>query len=648
MQGKWEIIGDLGEQALLLPDAVTRGLEANDRLRYCFRLLELAERHAREPGAELSTQRAEREAIGIEEPELDEVVPESRCEDGIFRIPHADRIHRLMVECVDDMLAPLVIAGFAGAGPPPAVVFRDRLQAILSVLPAVAGDRVAPSYVAGTIRTDRPDSLHRLVADVQGELNRLQQSLSRETIDGAQVYRISEEDRALVRCYMAGVNETAALKFDHAALGTTATRSGDILLIRSDIGAAEAHVLVVRVAGLTCTVTHADPHLQRARFFQGLLARFGVEWVETHAREARWREQGEAYHVCTGRVALRDAGQLQGFLTLLGSRIVFLIDWNRARKRLRNFVDGAGCIEVLRWAADQHHGHRAFLLLGGERLVYEAVEHATPSPIRYGQRLDEVLGREEAVAFLKFVLRVTSEGLRQRRSERLIHDEIRAELSGRFQTPDQVLLGVAVEHAMRISEVAGVVREGLRAANGDRAGALARNAQLASRWEQEADDLLDRGRGLAQASGAHVYGRVLSEADDAADGLEEAAFLLTLLPAEAAMAPFRGPLEDLAGLVHAAAEAWGRCLAAASTARKRRASDELQLVLEAVDKVVTTEHEVDDAQRAVTAALFRGSADGRVIQLLLLVAQALEQASDALAHAALRLRDHLLEDPSFR
>ena len=38
------------------------------------------------------------------------------------------------------------------------------------------------------------------------------------------------------------------------------------------------------------------------------------------------------------------------------------------------------------------------------------------------------------------------------------------------------------------------------------------------------------------SSGAHVYGRVLSEADDAADGLEEAAFLLTLLPVEAAMA----------------------------------------------------------------------------------------------------------------
>jgi hypothetical protein len=32
-----------------------------------------------------------------------------------------------------------------------------------------------------------------------------------------------------------------------------------------------------------------------------------------------------------------------------GSRIVFLIDWNYMRKRLRGFVDKARAIDVLKW-----------------------------------------------------------------------------------------------------------------------------------------------------------------------------------------------------------------------------------------------------------------------------------------------------------
>ncbi|HTN54032.1 MAG TPA: hypothetical protein VML50_16615, partial [Anaeromyxobacter sp.] len=181
------------------------------------------------------------------------------------------------------------------------------------------------------------------------------------------------------------------------------------------------------------------------------------------------------------------------------------------------------------------------------------------------------------------------------------------------------------------------------------AGLTCTAARLASTWEREADELVDRGRNLSQGSGdAHAHGRVLAEADDAADGLEEAAFLLTLLPAAEAMTAFRAPLEELAGLLHAAADEWRSCLAAALAARKRRARDELQAVLESVDRIATFEGEIDDAQRAVTVSLFRGEADGRVIQLVLLVAQALEHASDALAHAALSLRDHLIDDPMFR
>ena len=50
-----------------------------------------------------------------------------------------------------------------------------------------------------------------------------------------------------------------------------------------------------------------------------------------------------------------------------------MIDWNKARKALRNFVDDDAAIAVLRWAAAHDYGHRGFLELGGAELIYEAV-----------------------------------------------------------------------------------------------------------------------------------------------------------------------------------------------------------------------------------------------------------------------------------
>ena len=52
---------------------------------------------------------------------------------------------------------------------------------------------------------------------------------------------------------MRGPNRTAPLKFDHPGLATSATRDGDRLVIQNDIGANDAHVLVLSV-GL-CDVT---------------------------------------------------------------------------------------------------------------------------------------------------------------------------------------------------------------------------------------------------------------------------------------------------------------------------------------------------------------------------------------------------------
>ena len=53
----------------------------------------------------------------------------------------------------------------------------------------------------------------------------------------------------------------------------------------------------------------------------------------------------------------------------------------------------------------------AFLELGGERLIYEALELASSIPLRYGEPLHEILGREQTMEYLQFVLRTASKGL---------------------------------------------------------------------------------------------------------------------------------------------------------------------------------------------------------------------------------------------
>jgi len=284
-------------------------------------------------------------------------------------------------------------------------------------------------------------------------------------------------------------------------------------------------------------------------------------------------------------------------------------------------------------------GHRAFLQLGAERLVYEAIESASPTPVRYGQRLDELLGREAAVDHLRSVLRATSDGLRRGRSERFIRDELRADLLGRFETLEHGVLALAGEHAVLVGGLAGAVRDAVGETPPDEA--LSRRA---AEWEQRADDLVERVRTLARRSPrAKLYARLLGEADDVADDLEEAAFLLGLPAARAEGAP-RAALRPLAALLVAGAEAWRDCLAASAGVTRGGAREDLQTFLEAVDRVVVVEHQSDEAERRVTALLLGGGVEPHQLLLFSRATEALERAADALAHGALLLRDHFLTE----
>lgn len=541
------------------------------------------------------------------------------------------------------MQAPLTLAATADAE-----ALSARARTLGANLPDFAEDRVPAGAIDAITLADRRrgDSLHLLVMDLHKALNALQGQIATEDVDGARAWRIAEEDRPLLRAFMAGVSQTAPLKFDHPGLGTTATRMGEQLVIQNDIGTTDAHVLVLQITGLTAALTYTDVHAARVKFFQSLFKPFAVRWDETTARHSEHLVEEPNYYLCVGRFEAANREALGRYLTFLGSRIVFLIDWNRARKCLREFLRKEDVVPVLKWAADQNLGHRGFLSLGGEALLYEAIEFAQQTPLRYGERLYEAIGGDVAATYLKFVLRATAEGLLQGRSERFIRDEIKAELAGCFHSAMENLLAIAASHAALVFELATAVREGL-IAYGEPGSAerLARTAQRASKWEREADALVSETRSLVQHSHKPgIYLALLRESDDAADALEEAAFFMTLLPKVAPPGSMLEPLQSLAALLVGDAQEMVKGIEAASHVQRAGAREDLQDFLEAVDRIVAIEHETDAAQRSITSALILEAPDFRALQLLLFLANALEEAADALLRSALILRDYLLNE----
>jgi uncharacterized protein Yka (UPF0111/DUF47 family) len=643
MPAKTQIIGELGQDALLLPDRVQSALTANDRIKLVFTLLQEAERHADHPDRPQAPFIGQ--ALGADGAvDAQRAIAESRrLGDGSLLVPGASRLRALIAEDLAAMLAPLTLADAADAK-----ALAARQAALLAALPGFAEDRIPAGIVDAVTAADRRrgDSLHLLVMDLHKAINALAGGLVEEDIDGARAWRIADGDRSLVRAFMAGVNRTAPLKFDHPGLGTTATRIGERLVIQNDIGTTDAHVLVLQIEGSTATLTYTDVHAPRLAFFQSLFKPFAVEWQDTASRQSDQLAEGDNYYLCVGRFAAPDAAALERYVTFLGSRIVFLIDWNRARKRLREFLRKEDVVPLLKWAADQDLGHRGFLALGGERLLYDAIEVAQPAPLRYGEKLYDAIGPEAAVGFLKIVLRATAEGLLQRRSERFIRDEVRLELAGRFHSAEENLLSIAGEHAGLIFELATAVNDELaRYGEAGTAHRLTRLADRAGRWEREADALVSRVRSLVQRSHQpDIYLELLREADDAADALEEAAHFATLLPKLDPAPAMLAPVQRLAALLVDGAQELVKLVETASHIHRDGAREDMQDFIEAVDRLVGIEHETDEIERSAAALLILEAPDFRVLHLLTQFASAFEQAADALSLSALMLKDHLLND----
>lgn len=649
MPSKTTILDFLGDQALALPALLDSALAANERAKYVLGIVQMAAGYAQDSRGAAPSLKADREACGIDDSSFDRCIAESDSDGrGNFHLPGLQKLVALLDQSLEAMRAPITLS--AGKSAEAADIDRrigDRLERLKQSRPSFEGDMIDAASIAA-MTSGQPsggDGIHLLVMDLHREINRLRGLLSTEDVAGAKVYGVAAEDRPLIEAFMAGVNRGRPLKFDHPGLDATAARAGNLLLIQNDIGTTDAHVLVIRIEGETLALTHTDVHLQRLRFFQSLLAPAGIVWNELSTERNSALAKGDLFYVARGTATAADPADLARRLDHIGSRLVFLIDWNRARKRLGLLVPNEAAVAILTWAADQNVGHYAFLAMGGERLVYDALEQAVKTPLRYGQPLHEMIGLEAACDYLRFALQTTSDGMRKGRSSTLIFDQLRGELFNHFRSAEQGLLAEAEHHAVIVMQLADSLRAALRR---NASEALARNALQAKRLESRADDIVRTTRQtVKRVAGVDLFLRLLVVADDAADALEDAAYLAGLLARIATGWTLPAALFDLADLTAEGAAAYRRALEAARQVRHGGARETMQRFLEAIDGLVGVEHGTDEQQRLVIEALIESDCEGRRLYLAGTIASHLEQAADALLLAGMLLRDHVLGDVMF-
>lgn len=641
---KAQILEAIGETGFERPAQLNAALAANDRLKYYFSLLQMALAHADHPEQPADTLQHERLSCGINDPGLDNVVTSTQREDAFYHIPNCSKVLQQITQDVRIMATP-VLASSPRAG------FKDRLERLVGAVPkcqddGITGDAVGAITQAGP---GKGDSLHQLVMDLHRALNTMQAEIAEEHLDGAAVYGIKDADRPLIAAFMAGLNRTAPLKFSHPGLATTATRAGQKLVIQNDIGETDAHVIVIHVDGMTVEITCSDVHPERLQFLRDMLKSYAVSWGKDRASQTPSLAAGTSFYLATGRFTAKDEANLRTYLEFLGSRLVFLIDWNRARKQLREFLRGDQRTALLAWAAQAEVGHRGFLELGGARLINQAVEAAGGSAMHFGDRLCDVLGDEAAQSFVQFVFRAATEGLRDHQSPTLIHDRVRTELQTHFASEGTRLLQLAGDHAGMIFEIATLVRDGIHEIGSSSDGiSYQRLANQARRLEHEADQLVAAAREAVRRRPEYTpLFRLVEAADDAADELEEAAFLLELLAESKADGEALQALETLADLLVEGTEEWVKALSDAAHGYTpggvapggRGEADDFLI---AIDRLSEVEHSADDAERALIHATVQHARDFRQLHIYSEMGRSLESAADALKWAGLITRDYLL------
>ena len=639
---KSQALVSLGQRGLLLPVWVKAALAANDRLKLYLTVLQAAAAHADHPLQDAPDLTRELAAAGIASASwLLELAGGASRVNGVLLVPELERLVAGLRDDLAVMARPVLEFSASDAEP------HLRVQHWLEWLASLKGEQLDKPSLNSLTRgkRDNGDSLHLLIMDLHKQINHMAKDLASEVIDGAHVWQLDESDRSLVSAFMRGLNRTGPLKFDHPGLDTAATRDGARLLVQNDIGTNDAHVLVIQVQERTITLTYSDLHSSRFAFFQSLLNPLGANWSVPESRVTAGLNQGAAYTVGTATFACPDEAGLEVALEGIGAQIVFLIDWNRARKRLLHFVGKAAAIAVLTETAKRETGHMAWLKAGGEQLIFSAMQAAGVGAFRIGDQLDQVLGEANAQAFLIDVMGLASQALLHGQPVALVADETRMLLARQVQRRSAEF-DLLDEHAaycqalaQAVSDVLAQDHDGLR----DAASELAARAKT---WERRADHLVMQARDQAERQPRWLpAARLLGLSDDVADALEEAAFLISLIAdhhQKGWNGEVRKVLSRLAQTVLQATQDHVKTLAIARTLGSRSDASDNDAFLASLWAVLHAERQCDELLRQARRVILSTLDDAPSLMLANDLAAALELASDRLLAAGYGLREMAL------
>jgi uncharacterized protein Yka (UPF0111/DUF47 family) len=640
---KSQIVQHLGQSDILLPSLIAEALAANDCIKVRLSALQAAARHASQPDRPASDLQVECRAAGIAPAAIAALIDGAHIV-GEGRIA-APNLAKLMKDIVDDVV--VMIRAVKAGEPPAGEAMSARLSAIQASGLLETSNEIEASRIARLtgVAEDGVDSLHRLVMDLHKVLNRLAAGCAEEIVAGAHAFGLRPDDHRSVESFMRGLEETRGLKFDHPGLDTMATRSGDRLLIQNDIGTTDAHVVVITVKDDAVTVTYTDVHRARAKFFVDLFEEFSAKWSGLDRHSADGLGDDGNFYLVTGQYQAATAKERDAFLAAIGAALVFLIDWNKARKLLRNWVAKNDAVGILVWAARHRIGHRAFLELGGDELIGAAVRNAAPTRIGFGERLDRALGRDAAVDFLKTTLRASSDGLTAGRSVRLVRDQVEADLVRHLERVDSALLAIVVRQAGLAHDIAAALVHHIAALQAGRPADGKLLAARAGRIEQKADRIAIEARNEVTRLNAHpIIEQLMDRVEEGIDELEQAAFIASLVP------PGIDPelllaLAELCKVAVSGVEAAASGMAAAADVPEGRRAD-ADDALAAVVRLIDAEHAADSCERNVTARVFGGGFDLAISLSVLELARAIERATDRLAGFGHLLRRHVMTNLS--
>jgi uncharacterized protein Yka (UPF0111/DUF47 family) len=642
---KEKAVAALGQQSLLMPAWVKAALLANDRLKLYLSMLQSAAQHASAPEIPLADWGRELAQAGLHDSGwLQDLVKTAYFDHETLLIPQLNPLLDALATDLSIMARPPCDADQGSH--PDLLARRDLWLQRLQTLEDDEG--LSRESLADLTRGDRKngDSLHLLVMDLHKQLNAMASEIATENLDGAHVWQIDDADRPLIRAFMRGLHRTAPLKFSHPGLDTAVTRDGARLLIQNDIGTNDVHVLVIEVEKRTVSLTYSDLHGGRFDFFRQMLEVVGFEWTVFEPVTSDGLNAGKPYQM--GRAVFKAEAdeRLMNALEAAASRIVFVIDWNRARKRLQNFVRKPQAVAILQRAAKEEWGHMAWLLAGGERLVFNAMQAVDSEAFRVGDRLDEVLGEAAATEFLLELMRNASVMLRQQQPVALVADEARM-LLARVLRQRTFEFDLLAEHAAYCHAIAQALCDALEngtALDADHSASLVLRAKT---WERQADHLLMDARQRAERQSRWMpVVDLLAKADDVADALEEAFFIhsMTLVePMSGLPAPVNEVLSRLAETTLAAIQDQVKAIEIARHVSERSDPADSELFLQTLWRMLRAERLCDELSRQARMTIVRTlHASPAGLLLASDLAATIEKASDGLLAAGYALRKMVL------